>query len=340
MNASPLDPDLAYRLLCAANLAYGVTGKTRQAGLLEALPPIMPDLSAVASLRAELGLRAGSFHAHEAATRHGIDAFLYGETEDLAVLAFRGTLPMRKTAEATRFIQIAVDWLNNTRASLVDGRPLGLPGHVHQGYAESLDSLWNSPGGLVSVLDRIAAAAAEGRRLWVTGHSKGGALALLAGLRLAETGVPGLEPAGICTFGAPRAGNLGFAAAFEDNLAGRAWRFEYRNDIVPHLPPAENFWFALREACDRVLDHPDGWSWPALAAGSLALNRIGGYESVGRLQFIDWGGRLRDDDTLALRRERWENLGRTLATALPDINRDHLPMRGYGYMDFLAAARG
>ncbi|MDD1650739.1 MAG: lipase family protein [Methylococcaceae bacterium] len=335
--ASPqADLGLAYRLLCAANLAYGVTGTTESTGLLEVLQPILPTLAAVEELLGNLGFIPGSIHAHQSSSRYGIDAYLYGETEETAILAFRGTLPMRFSGRLT---QILGDWLNNTQTALVEGKPLGIPGQIHEGYAESLENLWHSPGGISGLLARVAKATAGGRRLLVTGHSKGGALAALVALRLAETGVPELTPAGVFTFGAPRAGNLDFAAAFQSAFGGSAWRFEYQDDIVPHLPPSENFWLALQEAVSRLLDKPAAWPWPAVVANALALKELGGYAPVGQLQFIDWNGRLRTDDTAALRSERREHLTRTLTTALLEINRDHLPMRGYGYMNFLEASR-
>jgi hypothetical protein len=330
----------AHRLLCAANLAYGVTDATAGTGELQPAGPILPSRATVDSLLAAAGLGAGYRHGHQADGRDGIDAFLYEETADAAILAFRGTLPVRFALQpAVGAGRIFGDWLNNTRLALVSGAPHGLPGCVHEGYARSLDNLWTSPEGLSRLLGRIAAATAEGRRLLVTGHSKGGALALLAALRLAATGDPALLPAAVHTFGAPRAGNAAFAQAFERTFRGRAWRFEYQNDVVPHLPPAEGAWFAAREACHQFRSHaPEGgWSWKSVGALADAFVRVGAYESAGCLQFIDWSGQLRTDDTPLLRRERLDRLRQVLARAPAAINRDHLPMRGYGYMDFLAA---
>ena len=290
-------------------------------------------------MRTAVAFSSDSFHAHQTTDRNGIDAFLYGETSDAAILAFRGTLPVRLSNSPTRLGQILTDWINNTSATLVRGSPFGLPGYVHQGFAGSLDNLWTSPGGLQSIFPYISRATAKGKRFLVTGHSKGGALACLAALRLAETGETELKPDGVCTFAAPRAGNHEFAAAFDRAFTNRARRFEFQDDIVPHLPPSEGFWFALQEAFNNVIAHSAksaaGWSWPSLIAGFTALTRVGTYESAGQLQFIDWNGNLRDQDTAALQSERLERLGHALAGSLPDIAKAHLPMRGFGYMSFL-----
>ena len=172
----------------------------------------------------------------------------------------------------------------------------------------------------------------------LTGHSKGGALAQLAALRLVAA-EHALKPSAVHTFAAPRAGNRTFANALEGVLAGSAWRFEFQDDIVPHLPPTEGLWFALRSALRDTGSSRNGGfsepSWAAFKARSQAVGRIGSYESAGQLQFIDWEHHLHDGDTRALRDERVLRLVRALALSLPEVARAHLPMQGYGYMDFL-----
>lgn len=336
MTAARADLALAYRLLCAANLAYGVADATDSSGSLAATPPVLPDTATIEALCSRLGWQPATLNAHQSASRDGIDAFLYGETAEAAILAFRGTLPLRQTGRLT---QILNDWLNNTRALLVAGQPLGLPGEVHAGYAESLENLWHAPGGIAGLLERIAKAVAGGRRFWLTGHSKGGALATLAAMKLAGAGVRALKPAGIHTFGAPQTGNRAFATAYEQTFPGQSWRFECQDDIVPHLPPSASLWLALKTALGRRIGQAGEWSWSSLTAETLALIQESAYATVGQLHFIDWGGQLRIEDTAGLRAERWRRLALALTTALPELNRDHLPMRGYGYMDFLEAAR-
>lgn len=49
-------------------------------------------------------------------------------------------------------------------------------------------------------------------------------------------------------FAAPRAGDQALAAAFERVFSNQGWCFEFQNDIVPHVPPADGFWCVLREA--------------------------------------------------------------------------------------------
>ena len=328
----------ARRLLCACNLAYGVTADVRSPDDLAITPPVLLSREVIARLAAAVDFEPASFCAHQSSSRAGIDAFLYVESDESAILAFRGTLPARLVADRDRLDRIFADWLNNARAHLVAGDRIGVPGYVHEGYAESLNALWWGAGGLGELLPRIRLAVAQGRRLLLTGHSKGGALAQLAALRLAEGG-HGLRPAAVHTFAAPRAGNHTFANAFEAVLAGSAWRFEFQDDLVPHLPPTEALWFAVRSALQGTeSSRNEGFgegAWAALKARSQAVGRIGSYVSAGQLQFIDWEDHLRDGDTPALRDERVLRLVRALALSLLEVSRAHLPMQGYGYMDFL-----
>jgi len=79
--------------------------------------------------------------------------------------------------------------------------------------------------------------------LFITGHSLGGALAILCALEFARQGLP---VAGVHTFGQPRVGNAAFGRFYEDGglrmadgktLADVTFRVVNQNDIVPRMPP-------------------------------------------------------------------------------------------------------
>jgi hypothetical protein len=75
----------------------------------------------------------------------------------------------------------------------------------------------------------------RGYRITITGHSLGGALAMLAGQLLLSHDLEGYQQAlSICTFGAPRTGNNGFAEWFE---GVEVVRYINSEDTVPTLPP-------------------------------------------------------------------------------------------------------
>lgn len=136
------------------------------------------------------------------------------------VLAFRGTL-------VNEDLTSLLDWVNDFIAVLVQDE--GFPGRVHKGFLDSLNSLWN---GVITSL--VANGYQQGvipweRKLVITGHSKGGALAVLAGCRLAA-----LKPT-VVTFAAPMTGDLGFAVDYPPTVS--VTRYEGRDDLVPWLPP-------------------------------------------------------------------------------------------------------
>ena len=229
----------------------------------------------------------------------GIDAAVVGRNVDGVIVAFRGTLPLRFDGGLEDFLQSLLDWLNDTRAGLAPG----YGGLVHQGFGESLEGLWPT------LAQKIRARVGAGSRIYVTGHSKGGALAALAAVRLADE--LRLPPTAVYAYAAPRAGNGAFADHYRRTIS-ESWRFENRDDIVPHLPPGGAMRRVLRELDPRF-------------AQVAALE----YASVGTLQFIDWHGAI-DGDSLGLEGRRLFSLSRQLVTGRVDvIAGDHDLTRDY-----------
>ncbi|MET0384324.1 MAG: lipase family protein, partial [Polyangiales bacterium] len=91
--------------------------------------------------------------------------------------------------------------------------------------------------------DEQSKPAAQDPLVFVTGHSLGGAMALIAAYKLASD--PAYfalseRVAQIYTFGQPMVGNAGFGAAWRGTpLHDRLFCHLYGNDIVPYLPPAD-----------------------------------------------------------------------------------------------------
>jgi len=94
-------------------------------------------------------------------------------------------------------------------------------GKVHRGVSEALSEM------LPVIQERIAVLKEEkpGRKLWLTGHGLGGALATLAADRLDDV-------SGVHTFGSPQVGDAAFAKHFKTP----GWRFRHHTDAVPWLP--------------------------------------------------------------------------------------------------------
>ncbi|MEU9412350.1 lipase family protein [Streptomyces sp. NPDC048291] len=151
---------------------------------------------------------------------------------DMIVTAFRGTEP----------VQIK-DWLTDASTPPWPG-PAGV-GYVHYGFAEALDSI------LPAVRSAVEDLRTDGQRVYFTGHSLGGALALLAAARLSLED-PRLEADGVYTYGQPRVCDRLLATACNKGLKDKVFRFVNNNDIVPTLPPEPVF---THVATLRYLDH-------------------------------------------------------------------------------------
>jgi hypothetical protein len=146
------------------------------------------------------------------------------------VIAFRGTQPPTLASAALAKASLK-DWLNNAAVKQVPF--IGVSGLVHNGFAEALDSVWLA---LITAINARLAVGDVPRKLILTGHSKGGALANLAAMRLKAEPAFQNVPVEVATFAAARVGDKDFAAAY--NLSGvKCTRYEVWLDVVPDLPP-------------------------------------------------------------------------------------------------------
>lgn len=169
-----------------------------------------------------------------------IDLALVGRVAEGVVVAFRGTLPPFFASDNDGW-SVLLDWLNDSMSFCIEAPDYA--GGVHMGFAESTRRLWEDGEGMPGVRSAIDAMLAQGRadgrsrrHLFVTGHSKGGALANLTAYRAAR--VPGWRDMGVsvATIAAARAGNAAFARAYEASRIA-CLRYEIPSDLVPHLPP-------------------------------------------------------------------------------------------------------
>jgi triacylglycerol lipase len=173
--------------------------------------------------RSELGLEAKLISVN--------NTQVYVAENDRAIaVAFRGS-------EAPTTLDGLKDWLltnANNYLILPEGKSgtdfaaAGVGTRFHRGFLDALEAIWEP---LFAAVDR--AQKTKERPLWVTGHSLGGALALLAAWRFQRNFLSVHE---ILTFGAPMIGNDAAAKAFEQEFSGKIFRFVDFEDLVPHLP--------------------------------------------------------------------------------------------------------
>ncbi|WP_437893448.1 lipase family protein [Sorangium sp. So ce124] len=120
--------------------------------------------------------------------------------------------------------------------------------------------------------------------LYLTGHSLGGSLAVLAAALIhTEEELRELRPLlrGIYTFGQPMVGDPTFARHFQGEFGNKLFRHIYGKDVMPHLPPRtagtfEHFGQEYRST-------PQGWTsngrpvGQARIGGCALLSGLGGY---------------------------------------------------------------
>ena len=196
---APYDPDIAYLLSVISTWCYGDK---------EVLKMVLE--------RKNMGVRDPAIQAYtvrNAALPVDANGFLITLDESFHVLSFRGTEP-------TKLVDVLTDALVEKHIWRADEDEW-----VHRGFFLSMDVLWPE------LFDRLAEL--EGN-LYITGHSLGGAMAVLAGRRILDSGLKSPTLQGVYTFGQPMVGNAKFAEQSKDlNLQ----RHVYDKDLVAYLPP-------------------------------------------------------------------------------------------------------
>lgn len=165
-------------------------------------------------------------------------------------LAFRGTADLR-------------NWLTDLDCEFV---PFGNC-RVHRGFFEAMNAVEPDLS--------AALGEAQGARIWLTGHSLGGALAMLWALWAVRNGY---EIAGVYTFGQPRVGDAAFRQLYDARLKPWTWRSIHAADIVPRVPwllghyrhAGHEVFYPSPVASLPILDRP---CWTRLLAEAAGLAR-------------------------------------------------------------------
>jgi hypothetical protein len=293
-------PTLDGRLLCASGAAYAITG------VAKTLAPDPKDvyINGAGFLQPPAVFSAGPL---------SIDGCLVGEIPDGLVLAFRGTMPFNINDPPT-----VRDWVGDFQADPI--AVTGFPGAVHSGFSGALAVLAPS---ITAELQKQQANAQPGRPLFITGHSKGGAMAALAAWSFHANA---FEPVKVVTFAAAKPGDAAFRAAYEAAGIDHT-RYEYNIDIVPHLPLSDG----------GFIDVLSGFPLPLPGLGDFISNlRRFDYQPVGTLQYIESTGQIVDDSS-ALRASRDQTLVKEiLELQFQQIAMNHSIGCGSGYMSAVA----
>jgi triacylglycerol lipase len=136
------------------------------------------------------------------------------ESDDTIVIAFRGTTSTADTISDLIAQQMPYPWISNG-------------GSTHRGFTEIYSTA------RMQIID-ILSKCDSSKKLIITGHSLGGALATLCALDLAYN--TKFAPPIVYTYGAPRVGDPTFAAAYNQKIAFNH-RVVIESDLIPLIPP-------------------------------------------------------------------------------------------------------
>ena len=196
---APYDPDIAYLLSIISTWCYGDK---------EVLKMVLE--------RKSMAAREPEIHPYTVknpALPVDANGFLITLDEGFHVLSFRGTEP-------TQLVDVLTDALVEKHIWHTKEDEW-----VHRGFFLSLDVLWPE------LFERLSKLEGD---LYVTGHSLGGAMAVLAGRRILDSQLASPTLQGVYTFGQPMVGNDKFA---QQSKGLNLHRHVYDPDLVAYLPP-------------------------------------------------------------------------------------------------------
>jgi len=245
----------------ALELIEDAKGDARNAQFLALASDLayMPEAEGAEAFRTQLGLEARLISV-------GNTQAYIATNDDHIVVAFRGTeSPATMDGLKDILLTDAANLLIQPQGDLgTDFAAAGVAARWHDGFMRALASIWDP---------LLAAVQAErqkcDRPVWITGHSLGGALALLAAWRFKRKVIPIHQ---IYTFGAPMVGNAETAAAIDQELPDRLFRYVNDQDPVPQLPTLSLLANSYRHPQKEIL-------LGAAAAGGAAVTAVAFFQS-------------------------------------------------------------
>ncbi len=139
-------------------------------------------------------------------------AYVFFKSNEI-IVAFRGT-------EKTKL----EDWIADLKVTTEEIKI----GFAHKGFLGSYKIVSGD------VLARVVPLIKKNTKLFICGHSLGGALAMMCAVDFFSLGI---LVSGVYTFGQPRVGKKKFQKNFPKILEKRIHRFANDKDVVPRVPP-------------------------------------------------------------------------------------------------------
>ena len=201
------------------------------------------------------------------------------EYQEVVVIAFQGTITEFKR-DGHFSLPTLMDWIKNFDVKQVETNESQLPGKVHSGFLSELNLIYSK---VESSIPRN-----PDKPIVLTGHSQGGAIAVLAAKRLEQSGHEVKE---VYTFGAPRPANQEFVASLNTPV----FRVEYGSDLVPHVPPTANKQSLFMRAIGWVGQLKDAPAPLQALATMVEKLQDSNYQSIGELTYANADGGYQTD---------------------------------------------
>jgi triacylglycerol lipase len=153
--------------------------------------------------------------------------------DQFCILAFQGTADVRQWMTDLHATPVRYAWIFQGAPQI---------GEIHAGFGHALADAWPT---IVAAINEVSPQASAmdnesvdaKRTLWITGHSLGGALAVLAGTAFSTLPGGSIRPvSGIYTFGQPRVGLHNFCQNYDSVGKGLTYRLVNNRDLVPRVP--------------------------------------------------------------------------------------------------------
>jgi hypothetical protein len=154
-------------------------------------------------------------------------------TANYIIVVFRGTDRIAMNPAKPLLFEFANyhtgEWINTDFDGVKINGGFNMPGQVHRGFTRSLGTI------LPIIADSLRNLNVANKKLWITGHSLGGAHAQLCATYL-KKGFQ-INPYGVYTYASPHVGDATFVAEMDRLFPGtQLQRFEFMNDPAPLLP--------------------------------------------------------------------------------------------------------
>mmetsp|Transcript_3148 Transcript_3148/g.5851 ORF Transcript_3148/g.5851 Transcript_3148/m.5851 type:complete len:439 (+) Transcript_3148:306-1622(+) len=234
--------------------------------------------------------RGASYRPGTVAKRitRGVNSALIGHTTDGITIAFRGT-------QTTSHL----DWLQNAALFLsdVDEEKYKIQGKIHAGFYRGTKSMWKPLRAITKEMIQEAEDNGWSKDIYLTGHSKGGAMASIAALLLKRD--PNLpDPTYVCTFASARVGDSQFRDAYNERI--HQTTYEAHLDLIPFLPPSATVMEAMSEQMSGMIE---GVLWSETSSPKKD-NYKWDYQTLGNRKYINENGEIIEDVTRELDKKR------------------------------------